>query len=98
MQPEIETPENRNQRLQMTDLTKPGTTCRLTGTGPGLACQDPAGQVLGRFWNRTKPFFQSEPGPLAGYPDLLLTLLGGGDSASWKINLEFAINRVCTCT
>jgi len=24
--------------------------------------------------NQTKPFFRSEPGPLAGYPDPLLTL------------------------
>jgi len=46
----------------------------LTGSGPGLACQDTAGRVFGRFWNRTEPFFRPEPGPLAGYPDPLLTL------------------------
>jgi len=43
--------------------------------GPGLARQDAAGRVFGRFWNRTEPFFRSEPGPLAGYPDPLLTLV-----------------------
>jgi len=44
------------------------------GTGPGSARQDSAGRVFGRFWNRTQPFFRSESGPLAGYPDPLLTL------------------------
>jgi len=48
----------------------------LTGKGPGLDRQEAAGQVSGRFWNRTKPFFWSEPGQLAGYPDPLLIPLG----------------------
>jgi len=56
----------------------------LTGTGPGLAHQDAAGRVFGRFWNRTEPFFRSEPGPLAGYPDPLLTLI--------TVNVE-SVNR-----
>ena len=55
-------------------LAKPGKTSGLTGTGQGLACQDAAGWVSGRFWNRTELFFRSKPGPLAGYPDPLLTL------------------------
>jgi hypothetical protein len=58
----------------MTGLAKPGETRGLTGTGPGLARQESAGRVFGRFWNRTDPFLQSKPGPLAGYPDPLLTL------------------------
>jgi hypothetical protein len=55
-------------------LAKPGNTRRLTGTGTGLARQEAPGWVFGRFWNRTEPFFRSKPGPLAGYPDPLLTL------------------------
>jgi len=68
-------PETQNQRLQPTGLAKPGETRGLTGTGPGLARQESAGRVVGRFWNRTDPFLRSKPGPLAGYPDPLLTLV-----------------------
>jgi len=67
-------PETQNRRLEPTGLAKPGETHGLTGTGPGLACQESAGRVFGRFWNRTDPFLRSKPGPLAGYPDPLLTL------------------------
>jgi len=56
-------------------LAKPGRTCWLTGTCPGLASQDAAGQVFGLVWNRTKLLLRSEPGLLDGYPDLLLTLV-----------------------
>ena len=45
------------------------------GTGPGLARQESAGRVFGRFWNRTDPFLRSKPGTLAGYPDPSLTLV-----------------------
>jgi len=41
----------------------------------GFGRQDSAGRVSGRFWNRTNQFLRSKPGPLAGYPDPLLTLL-----------------------
>ena len=68
-------PETQNRRLQPKGLAKPGETRGLTGTGPGLARQDSAGRVFGRFWNRTDPFLRSKPGPLAGYPDPLLTLI-----------------------
>jgi len=71
----MEIPENRNRRLELTGLAKPGKTRGLTGTGMGLAHQEPAGWGFGRFWNQTKPFIRSKPRPLAGYPDLLLTLL-----------------------
>jgi len=74
MRPSIEKPETLNRRLEPTGLAKPSKTRGLTGTGPGLASQDAGGRVFGRFWNRTEPFFRSEPGPLAGYPDPLLTL------------------------
>ena len=53
---------------------KPGETRGLMGTGPGSDHQEAAGRVFGRVWNRTKVFSQSKPGPLAGYPDTLLTL------------------------
>jgi len=36
--------------------------------------QDRVVQFFGRVLNRTEPFFRSKPGPLAGYPDPLLTL------------------------
>ena len=68
-------PETQNRRLEPTGLAKPGETRGLTGTGPGLARQESAGRVFGRFWNRTDPFLRSKPGPLAGYPDPLLTLV-----------------------
>jgi hypothetical protein len=60
--------------LEPTGLAKPGETRWLTGTGPGLACQESAGRVFERFWNRTDPFLPPIPRPLAGYPDPLLTL------------------------
>ena len=68
-------PETQNRRLDPTGIAKPGETRGLTGTGPGLARQESAGRVFGRFWNRTDPFLRSKPGPLAGYPDPLLTLV-----------------------
>jgi len=55
-------------------LTKPSKTRGLTGMGPGLAPQEASGPTFGQFWNRTELFFWSKPGPLAGNPDLLLTL------------------------
>jgi len=67
-------PETQNRRLEPTGLAKPGETRGLTGTGPGLARQESAGRVFGQFWNWTDPFLWSKPGPLAGYPDPLLTL------------------------
>jgi len=67
-------PETQNGRLEPTGLAKPGETRGLTGTGAGLARQDSAGWVFGRFWNRTYLFLRSKPGPLAGHLDPLLTL------------------------
>jgi hypothetical protein len=72
------TPEMQKRILEPTGLCKPGKDPRLTGIGQDLAHQEAAGQVFGRYWNRTKPFFRSKPGPLAGYPDPLLTLDGAG--------------------
>jgi hypothetical protein len=67
-------PETQNWRLEPTCLATQGKTHSLTGTGPGLARQESAGRVFGRFWNRTDPFLWSKPGPLAGYLDQLLAL------------------------
>jgi len=67
-------PETQNWRLEATGQAQPGETRGLTGRGPGLARQESAGRVFGRFRNRTDPFLRSKPGPLAGYPDPLLTL------------------------
>jgi hypothetical protein len=74
MRPQREIPENWNWILEPTGLAKPGKPCRLIGTGPGLARHDAAGCGPRQVWNQTKLFKQSKPGPLAGYPDLLLTL------------------------
>jgi len=68
-------PETLNRRLEPTGLAKPGETRGLTGTGPGLARQESAGRVFGRFRNRTDPFLRSQPVPLARYRDPSLTLL-----------------------
>jgi len=57
-------PKPQNRRLEPTGLAKPGETHGLTGKGPGLACQQSAGWVFGRFWNRTDPFLLSKPGPV----------------------------------
>jgi len=65
--------ETQNRRLEPTGLAKPGETCRLTGTGLGLACKESEAQVFGQVWNRTDTFLQSKPGLLAGHPDSLLT-------------------------
>jgi len=40
----------------------------------GLDRQEASVRVFGRFSNRTEPFFSSNPGPLVGYLDPLLTL------------------------
>jgi len=55
-------------------LAKPGESSRLTSTGPGLACEEPAGPDFGPVSNRTDPQLRPKPGPLAAYPDPLLTL------------------------
>jgi len=60
--------------LEPTGAAKPDKTLGLMGTSPGLAHQEAAGGVFGRFWNQTELFFWSKPAPLAGYPDPLLPL------------------------
>jgi len=75
MRPSIEKPENHNRRLEPTGRAKSGKTRGLTGQWMGLAHQDTAGQVFGWVWNWTEPLLQPNPGPLAGFPDSLLTLL-----------------------
>jgi len=85
MRPAIEKPELQNRTLEPTGHAQPGKTRRLTRTGPGLARLDSAGQVSGRFWNWTDPFFRAKPGPLAGYQNLLLTLPAGVPLPHWMV-------------
>jgi len=47
---------------------------RVDGYGSGFGPQESGSQVFGRLWNQTDPFLWSKPGPLAGYPDPLLSL------------------------
>jgi hypothetical protein len=44
-------------------------------SGCGLAHQESAGGVFGCVCNQTDAFLGSKPGPLADYPDPLLTLI-----------------------
>jgi len=79
-------PKMRNRKLELTGVAKPVETHGLTGTGPGLASQESAGWVVGQVWNRTDPFLRSKPGPLAGYPDPLLTLSKNNVVIKKKLN------------
>jgi len=63
-----------NRRSEPTGLAKPGETRGLMRSGLGLTRQVSAGRVFGRVYNQTNPFLRFKPGPLAVYPDLLLTL------------------------
>jgi len=84
----MEKPETQNRRLVPTGLAKPGETRGLTGTVPGLDRQEAAGRVYGPFWNASAPFFQSNPGPMAGYPDLLLTPVRVSVAFGLSFNLD----------
>jgi len=64
------------------------------GTGQGLACQEAAGRVSGLVWNQTDQLLESEHCPLADYPDLLVTLLGGSTGAT-SANYMIGVT-VCT--
>ena len=64
-----------NWTLEPTGLAKQGKTRGLRGMAPGLPRHDSAGRVSGRVWNRANPFLRAKPGPLAGCPDPLQTLL-----------------------
>jgi hypothetical protein len=79
-------PETQNRTLEPTGLAKPGDTRMLTGMGLGSARQESAGRVFARFCNRTDPFLRFKPGPLAGYPDPLLTLLPPKNKRQWSNN------------
>jgi len=76
MRPYVEQPEKQNWRLELPGLAKLHKTRRLIriGTGMGLDRWQDWGQVFGLFWDKTEPFWLSEPRPLPGYPDPLLTL------------------------
>jgi len=78
-------PETWNRRLELTGLPKPGDTWGLKGTWPSLARQESVGRVFGHVWNRTNLFLWSEPAPLAGYPDPLLTLILPGQADKVKV-------------
>jgi hypothetical protein len=63
-----------NLRFESTGLAKPGDTRSLTGRGPGLACEELAGLVIGWVTNQIDLFLWSKPRWLADYPVSLLTL------------------------
>jgi len=52
---------NQNRGSKPTGLAKPGKTCGLMCIGPGLACQEAAGQVFGG--SGTEPNHFSGPNP-----------------------------------
>ena len=89
-------PETQNRRVEPTGLATPGETRGLTGTCPGLASQESAGRVFGRFWNRTDPVLRPKPGPLAGSPDPLLTLNKTGIAHSVLSSIRAAAYHVLT--
>jgi len=56
-------------------LAKPGRNHLLTVLGTCLDHHETSGLVFGQVWDQTELILTSEHRPLAGYPDLLLTLL-----------------------
>ena len=56
-------------------------------------CQDSAVWIFEWVWKQTQTFFDSKPGPLAGYPDQLVTLI-----PSQLLGLEFALFFLCCLT
>ena len=66
-------PETYNPRLEQMGQAKRDEKWELMGMGPGLAHQQSAGRVFGWVWNWTDQFLGPKPGPLAAYPDPLLT-------------------------
>jgi hypothetical protein len=46
----------------------------IDGYRSGFGLPRVSGSGFGRVWNQTDPCLRSKPGPLAGYPDPLLTL------------------------
>jgi len=87
-------PETQNRRLGSTGLAEPGETPGLKGAGPGLARQESACRGFGRVCNRTDPFMRSKPGPLAGYPDPLLTLVPASFGPDEMGDVEDAIGTL----
>jgi len=79
-----------NRRLEPTGLTNPDRTSGLMGTGLGLACQQGVGQILRLVWNQTYLCLWSQPGQLAGYPDLLLTQYT-------RNNMNSKLNDITNC-
>jgi len=68
-------PETQNERLDGMGLATPAETRGLMGNGPCLDPPESVVRVFGRVWNQTDPCLRSKPGPLAGQPDPLLTLV-----------------------
>jgi len=78
-----------NWRLEPTGRAIPTTTGALTGMCSVLARQDAVAWVFGRFWNQTELLSWSKHWPLAGYPDMLLTLFSRHECSGWS--------RWCRC-
>jgi len=70
----MKTPKTQNQRLEVTGRAKPGKTSGLAGKGPGVPRQGAACHDFGRVKEQSDQVLWSEPGPLAGHLNQLLTL------------------------
>jgi len=77
----MEKPKTQKCRIQFSGLANPSRTTLFTGPGPGLAQEDNADRVYGRFWYQTEPSVQSGTGFLVCYldplPILVITHIAG---------------------
>jgi hypothetical protein len=65
-----------NQKLHLMPLANTSEASKLTGMSPDWYSHETAGRVSGQLRNRSKMFLQSEPEPLACWPDLFLIFAG----------------------
>jgi hypothetical protein len=90
MWPSIEKPENDNWGLDSTGLAKSTKICKMTGTGTAMAHQARAGQGIWLFSKKIEAFILSNPGLLAGYLVLLLTLAVAGNMSQLLLTQKTA--------
>jgi len=94
MRPSIETPKMENWGLESIGLAKPAKIFKLTGTGTGMGNPDRAGRVIWLFWNSIERFIWSNPGLLACYPVLLLTLAVAGNMSRLFLTQKTATTAI----